>query len=146
VKTSERGKEAIASHEGCVLTAYPDPGTGGEPWTIGVGHTGGVKRGDCITNAEAMDLLADDLQAAEAAVNSAVKVPISQHEFDAMVSLTFNIGAGAFKSSTLVRLLNAGDRRGAGDQFLRWNRAGGRVMAGLTNRRKDEREMFLEQP
>lgn len=146
MKTSERGREAIAAHEGCVLKAYPDPGTGGEPWTIGVGHTGGVKPGDCITHEEAMALLAEDLKTAEAAVNGAVKVPISQGAFDSLVSFTFNVGAGAFKRSTLVRLLNFGDYTGAANEFLRWNRAGGRVMAGLTKRRKEEREMFIEKP
>lgn len=146
MKTSERGVEAIAGYEGVRLEAYPDPGTGGEPITIGVGHTGGVKLGDVITHEEAMRLLADDLCKAEGAVNNAVRVPVSQHEFDAMVSLCFNIGGGAFSKSTLVRLLNIGDRLGASNEFTKWNKANGRILSGLVTRRAGERAMFLEQP
>lgn len=142
MKTSPQGREKIAQHEGLRLQAYPDPGTGGEPWTIGVGHTGGVKKGDRITRDQAMEYLAKDLAAAEAAI-AAVRAPLNQNQFDALVSLVFNIGAGAFRGSTLLRLLNMGDYGGAADQFLRWNRAGGRVMDGLTNRRRDERALFL---
>jgi lysozyme len=143
MKTSQAAQNRIAEHEGLRLEAYPDPGTGGEPWTIGVGHTGGVKPGDRITKDQAIDFLAADLQSAEKAVAGAVKVPLSQNEFDALVSFVFNVGAGAFRSSTLLKLLNVGDRRGAADQFLRWDKAGGRVMAGLTRRRADERKWFL---
>lgn len=146
MKTSARGVEAIAGYEGIKLEAYPDPGTGGEPITIGVGHTGGVKLGDVITHEEAMQLLADDLCKAEAAVNNAVRVPISQHEFDALVSLAFNIGNTAFANSTLVRLLNIGDRLGASNEFTRWNKGGGHILPGLVTRRAAERAMFLEQP
>lgn len=146
MKTSQEGKNRIAEHEGISLVAYPDPGTGGEPWTIGVGHTGGVKPGDRITHNQAIDLLAADLATAEKAVNSLVKVPLAQHEFDALVSFVFNVGASAFQDSTLRKKLNIGDRRGAGEEFLRWNKAGGRVMAGLIRRRQAERELFLAQP
>lgn len=145
MKTSERGKEAIAGYEGCRLTAYPDPGTGGEPITIGIGHTGGVKMGDTITHEQAMAFLANDLKTAEAAVNT-LKAPLSQHEFDALVSLAFNIGANAFKASTLVRLLNIGDKKGAANEFRKWIRAAGRILPGLVARREAERTMFLEQP
>lgn len=143
MKTSQLAQNRIAEHEGMRLEAYPDPGTGGEPWTIGVGHTGGVKPGDRITKEQAIDFLAADLQSAERAVAGAVKVPLSQNEFDALVSFVFNVGAGAFRSSTLLRLLNVGDRRGAADQFPRWNQANGKVMTGLVRRRADERKWFL---
>lgn len=143
MKTSQEGANRIAEHEGLRLEAYPDPGTGGEPITIGVGHTGGVKLGDRITKEQAIDFLAADLDSAERAVSGAVKVPLSQKEYDALVSFVFNVGAGAFRSSTLLKLLNVGDRRGAADQFLRWTKAGGRDMPGLVRRRADERKWFL---
>lgn len=148
MQTSSAGRAAIMQREGVVLTAYPDPATGGEPWTIGVGHTSAagpskVTKGMKITRAEADQILSRDLRTFEAAVNSAVRVPLSQNEFDALVSLAFNIGSGAFKKSTLVRKLNAGDRKGAADQFLVWNKAGGKVLKGLVNRRKSERLQFL---
>lgn len=143
MKTSSNGREQIAAHEGLRLVAYPDPGTGGEPWTIGVGHTGGVKPGQRITHEQALQFLAEDLWIAEAAVSSKVTAPLTQNQFDALVSLVFNIGAGAFGGSTLLRLLNLRDYAGAAAQFLRWNKAGGREMPGLTRRRADERDRFL---
>jgi lysozyme len=143
VKTSPAGRERIAKHEGCVLTAYPDPGTGGEPWTIGVGHTGDVKKGDRITHEQAMAFLAADLRTAEVAVETLVKVPLNQNQFDALVSFVFNVGPGAFRGSTLLRKLNLGDYGGAAYQLLVWCRAGGKVMAGLLRRRNDERDLFL---
>lgn len=148
MRTSPAGRAAITQREGLMLTAYPDPATGGEPWTIGVGHTSAagapkVVRGMKITKDEADAILSRDLLTFESAVSSAVKVPLSQNEFDALVSLAFNIGAGAFKKSTLVRKLNAGDRAGAADQFLVWNKANGKTMKGLVNRRKAERAQFL---
>lgn len=148
MQTSSAGRAAIMAREGVVLTAYPDPATGGEPWTIGVGHTSAagppnVTKGMKITRAEADQILSRDLRTFEAAVSSAVKVPLSQNEFDALVSLAFNIGAGAFKKSTLVKKLNAGDRKGAAEQFLVWVKAGGKTLQGLVNRRRSERLQFL---
>ena len=143
MKTSHAGRDFIAEHEGLRLVAYPDPGTGGEPITSGVGHTGGVKLGDRITHEQAMAFLAADLHTAESAIDNMVKVPLSQQEHDALVSFIFNVGSGAFRDSTLRRFLNAGDRRGAANEFLRWTRAGGREMAGLVTRRKAERALFL---
>lgn len=130
-------------HEGVRLKAYPDPGTGGDPWTIGVGHTGGVQPGDVITHEEAMAFLADDVQSAEKCVTRCVKVAITQAQFDALVSFVFNVGCGAFSGSTLLKKLNAEDEEGAANEFLKWDKAGGRVMAGLAKRREAEREMFL---
>ena len=86
--------------------------------------------------------MAHDLKKFESAVNSAVTVPINQNQFDALVSLTYNIGTGAFKESTLLKKLNAGDCRGASAQFVVWNKGGGKVMQGLVNRRAVERELF----
>lgn len=144
---SADGRAAIAQREGNKLVAYRDSvGV----WTIGVGHTSAagpphVTAGMRITAAESDAILSRDLRTFENAVRDAVMVPLEQHEFDALVSLAFNIGSGAFAGSTLVRRLNAGDRPGAADQFLVWNKAGGKVLAGLTNRRRSERAQFLGQ-
>lgn len=141
---NDAGLALIKKFEGCVLEAYPDPGTGGDPWTIGVGHTGPeVEPGMTITEAEAMDLLRRDLDAAEAGVERLVQVYVTDNQFSAMVSLAFNIGLGAFGRSTLLRLLNSSDDQGAADQFAVWKRSGGRVMDGLVRRRAAERDLFL---
>lgn len=142
MKTSDWGVALIEAFEGCVLTAYPDPGTGAEPWTIGCGHTLGVVPGMTITREEASALLREDLQWAEAGVNHQVKVPLTQNQFDALVSFTFNVGQGALAGSTLLRLLNDGKYAEAGAQFLVWNRGGSGVMEGLTRRREAERALF----
>lgn len=148
IKTSAAGRKAIAQREGNKLKAYPDPATGGEPWTIGVGHTSAagppnVKKGMVITAAQSDEILSRDLKLFENAVSKAVKVPLTQNEFDALVSLAFNIGGGAFSKSTLVKKLNNGDRKGAADAFLSWNKADGRTLKGLTTRRQAERKQFL---
>ena len=85
--------------------------------------------------------MANDLKKFESAVNQ-VKVPLNQNQYDALVSLAYNIGVGAFLSSTLFKKLNTKDYKGAAEQFDRWNRAGGKVMRGLTNRRAKERKLF----
>lgn len=143
--TSAAGRKAITDREGNVLTAYQDSvGI----WTIGVGHTSAaglpkVGKGLKITAAESDEILSRDLKTFEAGVRAAVKVPLNQNEFDALVSLAFNIGVGAFSKSTLVKKLNAGDRAGAADQFFVWNKAGGKALKGLTTRRQAERKQFL---
>jgi lysozyme len=143
MQTSDRGLDFIRHHEGLETQAYPDPGSSdGHPWTIGVGHTKGVKKGDTCTVEEAMEWLRDDVVGAETAVLRLVNVPLSQAEFDALVSFVFNVGAGAFEKSTLLRMLNDEDREGAAAQFKRWNKNDGRVMAGLTTRREAEAKMF----
>lgn len=142
MQTSANGLAFIRDHEGCELHAYPDPGSGGEPWTIGVGHTGGVKPGDTCTMEQAMQWLKEDVQEAEGHVNRLVKVELSQDQFDALVSLVFNIGGGNFAKSTLLKKINARNFEGAADEFPRWNRAAGRVMAGLTKRRHAEQSLF----
>jgi lysozyme len=142
MKTSQVGLDFIAEHEGLKLTAYPDPGTGGEPFTIGVGRAHGVKPGDTCTKHEALQWLAEDVETAEKAVLRCVSVPLNQEQFDALVSFTFNCGAGNLASSTLLKLLNNGDYAGAKEQFQRWNKAAGREMAGLTKRRHAEAALF----
>lgn len=145
--TSAAGLAFIAAHEGVVLTAYPDPGTGGAPWTIGIGHTSAagppkVSRGLTITRERAFEILAADLARFEAAVLAAVPGALAPHEVDALVSLCFNIGPGNFARSTLVRRLKAGDRAGAAACFGAWTKAAGRVLPGLVRRRADERRLF----
>lgn len=141
-RTSQRGIDLIKRFEGLELTAYPDPGTGGEPWTIGHGHTKGVKRGDRITAEQAEAFLREDLRHFEAAV-SRLAPKTTQGQFDAMVSLAFNVGEGNLAKSTLLQLHNAGEHEGAAAQFARWNRAAGKVMRGLTLRRDAEAELYL---
>jgi len=135
----------IKEFEGLRLDAYLDVAG---ILTIGYGHTGpDVKSGMKITKAQADDLLHKDMQWAIDAVSKSVTVPTNQYQQAALTSLTFNIGAGAFKSSTLLRKLNAGDIEGAANEFGRWNKAtvNGKktVINGLTRRRESERKLFM---
>lgn len=137
--------KAITEHEGLRLKAYKDIAG---IWTIGYGDTGpDVKEGLVITKEEAVRRLKRRLVEFEGWVNRLVRVPLKQHQFDALVSLIYNIGPTNFSNSTLLKKLNAGDYLGAADQFLVWNKArvGGvlKEVNGLTNRRKSEREQFL---
>lgn len=136
---SEPGLKIIKDFEGLRLQAYLD--SGGVP-TIGYGHIKGVKMGDTCTLAQAEAWLREETAGAVAAVNAALKVPVSQNQFDAMVSLAYNIGNEAFRNSTLLRMLNAGDVAGATGQFKRWNKDNGQVVKGLTNRRLAEELLF----
>ena len=131
----------IKESEGLRLTAYKDVvGV----WTIGYGHTKTAKEGMRITAAGAEHLLRSDLEWVEGVINNSVKVPLKQNEYDALASLIYNIGGPAFKRSTMLRLLNNGaDRVDVANEFLRWNKAGGKVSKGLTNRRERERQLFL---
>ncbi len=139
-KTSSTGIALIKQFEGERLTAYLCPAN---KLTIGVGHTGDdVKPGQKITVAESEALLRADLAKFEKAVSAAVKVPLNQNQFDALVVLAFNIGPGAFAGSTLVRLLNSKDYAGAAAQFERWNKGGGKVLPGLVSRRAAEAALF----
>lgn len=137
---SDAGIELIKKFEGCRLTAYLDSvGI----LTIGYGHTGSlVVKGLVISQAEADELLRTDVQIAERCIDAAVTVPLTQAEFDALCSFVFNLGCGAFKGSTLLKKLNASDYDGAGEEFKRWDKAGGEVLAGLTRRRFAEAELF----
>jgi lysozyme len=142
-KTSQAGIDLIKSFEALKLRAYPDPASGSGPWTIGYGTTSNVVPGMTITRAQAESLLRRDLAKIEKEINRLVTVEISQNMFDALVSFAYNLGIGSLKRSTLLKKLNLGDAGGAADQLLRWNRARGRTMAGLTRRRKAERDLFL---
>jgi lysozyme len=140
---SRNGLALTEQYEGCRLTAYQDQvGV----WTIGYGHTGAdVTPGLTITQAEAEALLAKDVLAAARCVNTLVKLPLTQGEFDALVDFVFNLGPGNFLRSTLLTALNAGDLAKAAAQFECWDRAGGVVVAGLLRRRKAELGLFQDQ-
>lgn len=148
MRTSEDGRRLMHHYEGCKLKAYPDPATGGAPWTIGYGDTGpSVVPGLIITQAEADRRFANRLSREfEPGVLKALKHPVSQHQFDAMVSLAYNIGLANFRSSTLLKMVNAGDSIGAADQFLRWDKANKKSMLGLKRRRMAERSLFIGNP
>ena len=142
---SNKGVDLICEFEGKRLAAYDD-GVG--VWTIGFGtikYPNGVrvKKGDTCTLEQAKEYMRHDLIEFEYTVNSSVKVPLNQNQFDALVSLAYNIGSSAFKSSTLVKKLNTGDYQGAADQFNVWINAGGKRMQGLVNRRDKEKLLFL---
>lgn len=136
----QKGLDLIKSFEGCKLDAYKDAvGV----VTIGYGHTKTAQMGQRITQAQADDLLRSDIATFESAVTAAVAVLINQNQFDALVCFAFNVGAGALRGSTLLKKLNAGDYQGAANEFLKWDKADGKVLAGLTRRRKSERLLFL---
>lgn len=140
MKISNRGLDLLKHFEGCELAAYKCPAG---VWTIGYGHTGPeVGPGHRITKADAEDLLRADLAKFEGAVSRLVQVPLTQYEFDALVCFVYNVGVGAFEKSTMLALLNKSDYPGAAIQFLRWNKANGNALPGLTRRRAAERELF----
>lgn len=137
---SDNGYKFTEKHEGCRLVAYRD--TGGV-WTIGYGHTKGVKEGDVITAQQADQFLHEDVAEAVMNVNNLVTMPVTQNQFDALVDFTFNVGVKAFSGSTLLKLLNSGDYKGASLQFARWKYDNGKEVAGLIARRKDEADLFV---
>lgn len=141
MKTSNNGIQLIKSFEGLRLKAYLD--VVGIP-TIGFGTTGPeIKLGLEWTEQQCVDRLKKDLEKFEAGVLKAVKVPLTQNQFDALVCFVYNVGIGAFSSSTMLKKLNRSDNTTA-DEFLRWNKAGGKEVAGLTRRRQAEKDLFLD--
>jgi len=139
---SAAGLAAITHDEGKVSKVYLDPV--GIP-TVCVGHTSSVTSADLgkpYSDAVCQSLLRQDTAVAQRAVGKLVQVPVTQDQFDALVSFTFNVGAGNLKSSTLLKKLNAGDCRGAASEFPKWNKAKGRVLPGLVTRRNRERLVF----
>ena len=146
MRISEKGLAMIEKFEGCLLKASNKlDGV----WTIGYGQTGRyygkrVRRGMTTTKAEAHAWLRDhSIKTYEDAVTQAVKVPLNQNQFDALVSFTYNVGVGALKQSTALRKLNAGDYAGAADALTMWTKCRRKVLAGLVRRRKEERALFL---
>lgn len=138
---SEAGLYLITDFEKLRLTAYLDA-VG--KWTIGFGHTRSACAGMQISEARAYDLLEHDVENAEEAVNKFVRAPLTQNQFDALVSFVFNIGGAAFKSSTILRLINErADPMRIGAEFKRWVYGKGKRLAGLERRRTAERAMYL---
>jgi lysozyme len=141
---NKAGIDLLKSFEGFRGAAYPDPATGGQPYTIGYGFTGNVQPGDLMTLDEAEDRLKVEVSRFEEGVLGSCKRMPSPNQLAAMVCLSFNIGLGNFKGSTVLRRHNAGETFAAGGAFLLWNKAAGKVMAGLIRRREAERSLYLD--
>tara|TARA_R100000742_G_C4276498_1_gene97633 strand:- start:982 stop:1410 length:429 start_codon:yes stop_codon:yes gene_type:complete len=139
MKLEQKGTELLKHFEGCELTAYQDSvGV----WTIGYGHTKGVYEGMTITQEEAEQMLLTELEEYESYIENMVAVPLTQNQFDALVVWVYNLGPTNFKNSTLLKELNHGNYTAAGKEILRWNKAGGKVLAGLVRRREAEAQLF----
>lgn len=135
------GLTLIKQFEGLRLHAYKCPA---DIWTIGYGHTADVSANDVITEEDAIFYLRQDVAESERAVNQLVHVPLTQNQFDALVSFVFNLGVGNFCTSTLLKKLNARDYDGAEQEFGRWVHAGGKASPGLVRRRAAESALFLK--
>lgn len=156
MNTSKKGKALIKKYEGCRLKAYKCPAG---VLTIGYGHTNNVRLDDVLTQDEAEKLLDIDIRIKENELNKLIKVPVTQNQYDALISLLFNIGVGNFRTSTLLRLLNQKNYKGAGERFLLVNNSAKtkedkyrgsfvfdnrkKVLDGLVKRRAEEKELFL---
>jgi lysozyme len=141
MKTGANGFKVIKEFEKCRLWAFKPILT--DPWTIGWGHTKGVFAGDTCTQEQADAWLLEDIKECEDGVNNHCKVTLTQNEFDALISFSYNVGVYALANSTLLRLLNSEDRLGASAQFARWNKSKGIPLEGLSRRRAVEARLFL---
>lgn len=141
MKISETGLNLIKRFEGFRAEAYKCVAG---VWTIGYGHTNGVKKGMIIDELKAETFLMIDVQKCEYAINTLVKTELNQNQFDALVSFIYNIGTRTFAKSTMLKFLNVGHFPLAAGQFDRWNKSKGVVYQGLVNRRKAEKELFLK--
>ena len=140
MKTSAQGIGLIKRHEGLRLKAYRCPAG---VWTIGFGHTRGVREGFVITEEEAGVFLKSDLRDAENIVNVALPC-INQNQFDALVSFVFNVGSGNFLKSTLLKKAKVNTADAAiRQEFMKWRFADGKVLSGLEKRRKDEADLYF---
>jgi GH24 family phage-related lysozyme (muramidase) len=145
MQISNNGITLIKQFEGCKLQAYQDSvGV----WTIGYGWTQPVDgkpvaKGMTITQQKANILLAEGVSQYEKGVTNLVTVAVNQNQFDSLVDFAYNLGVNALKGSTLLKKLNAGDYAGAAAEFPKWNKAGGKELAGLTRRREAEKSLFL---
>ena len=143
MRISEQGLDLIKSFEGLRLQSYWD--ANGGVWTIGWGHTKGVKRGQVITRADAERFIRDDLAPIERHLTADLgEDSVLQCQFDALCSFCFNLGIRQYNNSTLRRKLKAGDYKGAANEFPRWCHSGGKVLPGLVRRREVERRLFLQ--
>lgn len=139
MKISQEGIALIKKFEGCKLESYL---CAANVPTIGYGSTKGVEMGMTISQERAEELLLEDLVVYEEAVEKSVTVPLSQHQFDALVSWTFNLGGANLNASTMLKVLNQGAYEDVPYQMKRWNKAGGKVLEGLTRRRLAESLLF----
>lgn len=142
MQVSERGVDLIKSFEGKKLESYTDSAG---VWTIGYGHTLNVAPGQTINDSQADIYLSEDLTRVEQAIMENVQVPLNQNQFDALASFIFNVGAGAFSRSTLLKKLNRGDYLDAAEEFSRWVYAGKVKLPGLVRRRQAEKDLFLSE-
>ncbi len=139
----------LKEFEGFRAEPYPDPATGGEPWTIGYGSTRDGQGMNItpatppITEAQAALLAERDMREAFESVADAIKTPLTRHERAAIEDFIYNVGAGNFRNSTLLRLINLGKFALAAKQFEAWDHADGKIMAGLLRRRLSEEQIFL---
>tara|TARA_B100000282_G_scaffold286188_1_gene252453 strand:+ start:307 stop:798 length:492 start_codon:yes stop_codon:yes gene_type:complete len=140
MKISNNGLELIKHFEGCVLNAYKCPAG---VWTIGYGHTKDVQPGDEWSESHADHMLEVEMEEYEGYVNNSVTAPINQDQFDALVSWVYNLGGGNLNASTMLKVLNAGQYEEVPAQMMRWNKAGGKVLEGLTRRRQAEANLFM---
>lgn len=144
MKLSEQGKAFIKQWEGFSPVAYRN--FAGEPWTIGYGFVDGVREGDTMSREDADMRFEHEIIPYEQAVNSLITWPMTQNQFDALVSFTYNLGEGSLRSSTLRKRVNSGQHDKVESEFLRWCHAGGKKVQGLLNRRKAEAAMFMGLP
>lgn len=143
LEVDQTGLDLTETSEGLSLKSYPDPGTGGAPWTAGWGHTGkDVQPNTTYTHDQCVAWLKADIAIASSAVRRLVNVPLTQDEFDALSDFTLNEGEGNLAGSTLLRKLNAGDYEGAAEEFSKWDLAAGRVLPGLVTRRAADAKLF----
>lgn len=140
-KISADGIQFIKDREGLRLKSYDD---GGGVWTIGYGHTKGVKKGQIINTAQAEKFLRDDLVEFEGSVDALVKVELTQNQFDALVSFAFNVGVAAFRKSTLLKVLNQGHYGRVPNELSKWVKDNGKVIQGLVKRRALEAALFMD--
>lgn len=143
MQISKEGINLVKFFEGLRLKAYQDEGG---VWTIGYGHTAGVKAGDSCTQEQADRWLKDELENAADFVRNSVEVELTQGQFDAIVDFVYNLGPRAFKYSTLRSLIQSGQMDRAANEFPRWNHVNGKVSKGLTARRLAEQKMFRGEP
>ena len=139
MQISEECKNLIKKFEGCELEAYK---CAAGVWTIGYGHIKTAVEGMKIDQATANELFDEEMGEYETYVNTAVTVPLSQNQFDALVSLVFNLGNGNLNASTMLKVINSGDHAGVPAQIKRWNKAGGKVLDGLVRRREAEALLY----
>ena len=142
MNVSQKCVDLIKHFEGFEDTAYLCPAN---VWTIGYGRTRNVKEGDRITEPQAERDLLEELEEFKHQVLNSVKVELTQNELDALTSWTYNLGVGNLNSSTLLKKLNTGDKESVPSEMLRWNKAGGEVLAGLTKRREAEAELWARE-